>query len=57
MKKFVLAVLIMLIAPLSIASSERNMPDSSRYEACLIDGKIVMMQPNMCYAMGGRRGG
>lgn len=57
MKKFVLAVLIMLVAPLSIASSERNMPDSSRYEACLIDGKVVMMQPNMCYAMGGRRGG
>lgn len=56
MNKFLVLVMMVILSPLSMASESR-MPSSQPYQMCTLDGKVIMVQANMCYAMGGRLGG
>lgn len=48
--------LALLFSPF-VFSSNSSLPSSDRHELCYLDGKAIMLQPNMCYALGGIRGG
>lgn len=54
MKKVLLLSMLSLCAFSSYAS-ERNSPRTEPYEVCYLGDKTIMVQPNMCLAMGGTR--
>lgn len=55
MKTFIIALALTLTAPLVSAGSGSHSSSGERYELCYVDGSARMLQPNMCYALGGKR--
>ncbi|GAM62885.1 hypothetical protein JCM19232_4562 [Vibrio ishigakensis] len=55
MKGLIIALALTMTAPLVFASNGSHSSRSERYELCYVDGSARMLQPNMCYALGGKR--
>lgn len=56
MNKIIITLALLFTSASFASGSNSSLPSSERFELCYLGDRVMLVQPNMCYALGGIRG-